>query len=166
MKFNCKKRKRFSYEFPLKGRSEGGFILRITESRADIEALDKEWKVVFSASTYEYAFITEALKQKAFEDLYFRAVAIFGSRLVFRDSKMVPEIYKLMENVAINIAPSTPEQSDEEILAEEKFMHEKTQESFDELQKTKEKKDSSVEAESNPKSRSKKSTKSNQNEQK
>lgn len=136
-----KKQKSFSKEYELKGGKEGGFILRVTDQRVDLETKDKSWKMVFSNQTYEYGFVFHMLKNESFKELHAIAVALFVTRLVCRDAAMVPEIYALADRVQERLVAAAlaakPEQSDEEILAEEKVLHEQTPESIAELEEIK-----------------------------
>lgn len=140
MKIKKSKQKKFSKEFELKGDQEGGFILRITESRIDLETRAKDWKIVFAAGTYEYAYIFHMLKSQEMKGLHSIAVAIFLTRYLFRDAQMIQDMFLLSETVAARIAArqAAPEQTDEEILAEEKALHEQTPESVRELEELKE----------------------------
>lgn len=132
------KKKKFSKEWDLKDAKYGGFILRLTESRVDIETKSKDWKVMFAANTYEYAFIVNALKHDDTQSIHLCAIAIFSTRMVFRDASLVKDIFDLAEKSAKNIVEKQPvTQSDEEILAEEKVLHEQTLESVNELEEIK-----------------------------
>lgn len=52
-----KKPKKFTREFDLSEFGEGNFILRITESRAEVETKVKNWKVMFGSSFFTYIII-------------------------------------------------------------------------------------------------------------
>lgn len=134
-------KRKFSKEYDLKDAKYGGFVIRITESRVDIETKAKDWKIMFSASTYEYGSILNCIKYEDFKALHLCAVALFVSRVLFRDATMIPKIFTLAEESIANIAKKTPktQQPDEEILAEEKVIHEKTVESINELEAIKNK---------------------------
>ena len=139
-----KKQKKFSREYELKGVEHGGFILRITDLRVDVETKNKEWKVVFSRETYEYGFIYNMLVHQDLAGLYNIAVAIFLTRILFRDVRMVEEVFQLADKVNARIKAETPapKQSDEMILAEEKVLSEKTPEAIRELEELKQKEES------------------------
>lgn len=140
-----KKQVKFSNEFKLNSGGEGGFTLRITESRADIETLPKDWRVMFAAGTYEYALIVYLAQKSEFASLYNCAVALYVSKTVFREASMIGAIFKAAEKanktIAKRLEAQKPDQSDEEILSEEKALHEKTPEAVEELEKIRRKKD-------------------------
>ena len=133
-----KKQVHFSSEFPLNGGGDGGFILRLTETRADIETKSKDWKVVFAQGTYEYAFMVHLAQKNSFSEIYQCAVAIYSTRVVFRDPKACTDIYKLLDKSGKRLLAAAKAkqetQSDEEILAEEKVLHEQTPEAVAELE--------------------------------
>lgn len=134
---NKKKSKKFCREYNLQGQDskEQSFILRITESRVDIEAKMKDWKVMFAVGTYEYSYIVHAINKSMFQDLHLIAVALFISRLVFRDAKVLNDIYLSVEKSVQNrIERPVSEDEDQKILAEEKVIREQTPESIQELE--------------------------------
>ena len=138
-----KKQKKFTREMSLKEGDAGGFVLRITESRVDIETKAKDWKITFAAGTYEYQFIFYLLLQKPIDlqSLHQLAVVLFAVRTVFRYSELIPKIEKLVRTtIKASAKKKAEEQSDEEILAEQKVLHLGTQESVEELEAIKAKK--------------------------
>lgn len=131
-----KKQKKFSKEYALNENGEGGFILRITEKRVDIETLVKDWKISFSRETYEYGYIFHLLKSEEFKSLHMIAVAIFLTRFFFRDAEMIQAMFEIADESSNRISEKqpAPEQSDEEIIAEQEVIHEQTLESIENLE--------------------------------
>lgn len=138
------KQKRFSAEFSLNsGNNSNGFILRVTESSVDIETRTKDWKVTFSVGSYEYAAVVHLVGAKEFDGLYQSAVAMLAAKTVIREVSMITDIFKASDKahkkIAARLAKMKSEQSDEEILSEEKVLHEQTVESVEELEEIKKK---------------------------
>lgn len=124
-----KKKKRFTenYEFP-------AFMVRVTEQRVDIENLAKTWKLVYGVSTYEYGIISNMiLNEEGRSVLNMIFQGMYSSSLMFRDAQLVNDLLVAVTNATERIMnkPSIPsEQSDEEILAEQKALYEKDEESI------------------------------------
>lgn len=131
-----KKLKKFTREFDLSEFGEGNFILRITESRAEVETKVKDWKVMFRASSYEYGMMSYCASKNDLKPIYNAVIAIFYSRLSFQSVIMVSGIFKLVEEYAAQkaTAQEVSEKEDAEILAEEKVITEQTQEAVEELE--------------------------------
>ncbi len=135
-----KKNVKFTKEYPLNIEGKDGeyigFTLRITESRAEIETLSKDWKICFKRETYEYNYIIYMINKGSLNTLHSVAVAIFLTRWIFRDAEMIKDMFELSEKVQerVRAAQQAPTQSDEMILAEEKVFTERTAESIDELE--------------------------------
>ena len=134
-----KKLKKFTREFDLSEFGEGNFILRITESRAEVETKVKDWKVMFGASSYEYGMMSYCASKNDLKPIYNAIIAIFYSRLSFQSVIMASGIFKLVEEYATQKAKDdqVTEQEDREILAEEKVLTEQTQEAVEELEEIK-----------------------------
>ena len=131
-----KKPKKFTREFDLSEFGEGNFILRITESRAEVETKVKNWKVMFGASSYEYGMMSYCASKNDLKPIYTAVLAIFYSRLSFQSVIMASGIFKLVEEYAAQkaTAQEVSEREDAEILAEEKVLTEQTQEAIEELE--------------------------------
>ena len=131
-----KKLKKFTREFDLSEFGEGNFILRITESRAEVETKVKDWKVMFGASSYEYGMMSYCASKNDLKPIYNAVIAIFYSRLSFQSVIMVSGIFKLVEEYAEQKAKKeqVTEQEDKEILSEEKVLTEQTEEAVEELE--------------------------------
>lgn len=131
-----KKLKKFTREFDLSEFGEGNFVLRITESRAEVETKVKDWKVMFGSSSYEYGMMSYCASKNDLKPIYNAIIAIFYSRLSFHSVIMASGIFKLVEEYATQKAKDdqVTEQEDREILAEEKVLSEQTQEAIEELE--------------------------------
>jgi len=134
-----KKEKILQYE--LRRGKETIFLVRVGSMGVEIESASKDWSVSFGAGTYETAMINHLIQQKQMETLMELARSLFVTRMVFSDVKLVKEIWQCIERSTKRQQKAAIEnagkQSDAEILAEEKVLHEQTSESINELEKIK-----------------------------
>lgn len=124
----------------------GAFNIRITNERCDIETRSKLWKTSFADGTPEYGFFAWLLVPHIFvrpgdekpivreEEAKLLARAIYAcSTMLVNDMTTIEPMYKIFEEAIerqrkrLEAQPQT--QSDEEILAEQRVIHEQSEES-------------------------------------
>ncbi len=129
----------------------GGFEVRITDERVDIETRAKLWKQVFYKNAWEYGFFCWLLapelipQQEAIEGrnvdedietARLLITAMYATSVgVCHDADFVKELYILLEKKTQEDVVQVSDEQDTKILAEEKALHEGTVESVQELTK-------------------------------
>ncbi len=130
----------------------GGFEVRITDDRVDIETRVKLWKQVFYKGSWEYGFFCWLLApelipdQAEFEErnieddketVKILITAMYATSVgICHDTDFVRELYALLEKQTTAILKNVSDEEDTKILAEEKALHEGTIEAVQELTKT------------------------------
>lgn len=114
----------------------GGFKVISDKKEVTIKSIAGDWSQTFTDKTLEYAFIISMINDGNGEIVHQIAQMLFATRLVFQDAELykgiMTEVNKSAER--INSKSNVGTQSDDEILAEQKVLHEKTVESINELQ--------------------------------
>lgn len=124
-----KKIKKFTHEELL----GDAFVVRVTESRVDIETVNKMWKTVFTSKTKVYGNIVWLIVNKHLENLHAIAVALFSCSRITLNTEMLNAVMETMDEVstrqAEEAAKKMPEgETEEDILKSEQILHESIEE--------------------------------------
>lgn len=116
---------------------------KFINDKKEIKIVSKsgDWMQVFRFNTREYYIMNMLINDNNTGELEIFAQTLFMTRLIFQDVELIGGFMGAIEDsknrliAAQNAEEQT--QSDEEILAEQKVLHEKTEESVSELIKIK-----------------------------
>ncbi len=131
----------------------GGFEVRITDERVDIETRAKLWKQVFYKQSWEYGFFCwllapelipqqEAIEERNAEEDTETAkliiTAIYATSVgLCHDADFTKKVYGLLEERSkMILSNAISDEEGDKILAEEKALHEGTTKAVQELIKT------------------------------
>jgi hypothetical protein len=133
-------KKNKSVTYPLMRDKEVTFNVIMSEKKVEIQSAAKDWTLAFTNGTFEYGMIAYLIKEDDMDAVHQLAQVSFLTRTMFHEAKLIKEFYKELDRYqkrmvreASEAAKKNP-QSDAEILAEEKVLHEKTEESVKELE--------------------------------
>ena len=124
-----KKLKKFTHEEVL----GDAFVVRVTESRVDMETVNKMWKTVFTSQTKVYGNIVWLIVNKYLEDLHAIVVALYNCSRIALNAEMLKAvndtIIRITKKQAKEAAKKSPEEeTEEEILQSERMLHESIEE--------------------------------------
>ena len=114
------------------------FNVIMSEKKVEIQSAAKDWTLAFTNGTFEYGMIAYLIKEDDMDAVHQLAQVSFLTRTMFHEAKLIKEFYKELDRYQKRMIRENAErpktQSDAEILAEEKVLHEKTEESVKELE--------------------------------
>jgi hypothetical protein len=124
--------------YPLMRGKEVIFNVIMAGKQVEFQSAAKDWTLIFANTSYEYGMAKYLIQENDMDAIHQLAQASFLTRIFFHDAKIIKEFYKEIDRYQKRLAreaASRPQtQSDAEILAEEKVLHEKTAESVKELE--------------------------------
>ena len=113
----------------------------LAEEDVTLSSAAGDWSVRFANTTWEYGVVNYLIKESATEELTELIRTQYMARLLCKDAKLVKEFYKECERAIKRIDEAAKKAKNKEddavILAEEKVLHEKTEESIVELENLK-----------------------------
>lgn len=124
-----KKIKKFTHEELL----GDAFVVRVTESRVDIETVNKMWKTVFDKTTAVYSYVIWLITNKHLEELHIIVASLFSCSRITLNTEMLNAVMETMDEVstrqAEEAAKKLPDvETEEDILKSEQILHESIEE--------------------------------------
>lgn len=123
----------------LKNGKEVVYRVALSEKQAEIQSAAGDWSTSYGNTSFEYGMINYLIKDGFMDELIELCRVTFMARMFFHDTKLIKEFYKECERAGKRMAAKKPDQQDAEILAEEKVLHEQTEESVVELEEIRKK---------------------------
>jgi len=128
-----------SVTYPIYRDKEIVYNVILSEKEVELQTKTKDWRLILS-KPWEHGMLKYLIEQKDIELVRMLAEVLYMSLLMMHDVKLMKEFYKELERLGKRLqreadaAAKINPQSDAEILAEEKVLHEKTEESVKELE--------------------------------
>jgi hypothetical protein len=125
----------------LKRDKEVVFIVKFSPKRVEAMSRSKEWSVTFTNTTYEYGMFNYMVSVSDLDVLHEAVRAMYSSRMMLHDAKLLKEFDKELQRSVKRMSEAANKNRQDDIaLAEEKVLHEKTEESINELEAIKKQK--------------------------
>lgn len=102
-----------------------------------MKSYGKDWAILFATGSYECGLFSYLAEKKDFKSIDYLARMAHMSRMVLKDVSIADMLYKAIDAKMNPKTPKVSKKKDKVVLAEEKVLSEKTEESVDELEKLK-----------------------------